>query len=97
NTAIVGGPVFQDKATIYVRSGLNWNQQQVITGSGAIGSANQGYSVALSGDGNTAIIGGPNDNGNTGAAWVFTRSGSVWTEQTKLVGTGVIVVSGTPS
>ncbi len=46
-------------------------------------------SVALSSDGNTAIVGGWSDNGKTGAAWVFTRSGGVWTQQgKKLVGTG---------
>jgi hypothetical protein len=40
--------------------------------------------VALSSDGNTAVIGSPNDSGNVGAAWVFTRSGSTWTQQAKL-------------
>jgi len=33
----------------------------------------QGYSVALAGDGNTAIVGGPGDDRGLGAAWVFTR------------------------
>jgi hypothetical protein len=51
-------------------------------------AAQQGRSVALSGDGNTAVVGGPGDNPN-GAAWVFTRSGGIWTQQgNKLVGTG---------
>jgi hypothetical protein len=39
----------------------------------AIGQAEQGGSVALSGDGNTAITGGPLDNKGTGAAWVFVQ------------------------
>ena len=44
----------------------------------------QGWSVALSSDGNTALVGGPGDD----AAWVFTRSGTTWTQQgSKLVGT----------
>jgi hypothetical protein len=34
----------------------------------------QGSSVALSADGNTAIVGGFYDNTGAGAAWVFTRS-----------------------
>jgi hypothetical protein len=45
-----------------------------LVGSGAaafIPFAEQGYSVALSADGNTAIVGGDNDNGLAGAAWVF--------------------------
>ena len=45
--------------------------------------------MALSADGNTALIGGPGDNGWVGAAWVFTRSGSTWTQQgSKLTGSG---------
>jgi hypothetical protein len=51
--------------------------------------AQQGISVALSADGNTAIVGGPFDNSNAGAAWVFTRNGGMWTQQgDKLVGSG---------
>jgi hypothetical protein len=40
-----------------------------------------GYSVALSANGTTALVGAPGDNGLAGAAWVFTRSGSTWTQQ----------------
>jgi hypothetical protein len=59
-----------------------------LVGTDAIGQANQGASVALSADGNTAIIGAPGDNENLGAAWVFTRSSGTWTQQgPKLVGT----------
>jgi hypothetical protein len=57
-----------------------------LVGTGAVGGALQGSSVALSGDGTTAIVGGYQDNGRTGAAWVYTRSGGVWTQQgSKLV------------
>jgi hypothetical protein len=44
-----------------------------------------GDAVAVSGD--TAVVGAPWANGvgnNTGAAYVFVRSGTVWTEQAKL-------------
>src|SRR5271156_2346364 len=62
-----------------------------LVGTGAAGLARQGWSVALSGDGNTAIVGGHEDNSATGAAWVYTRSGGVWTQQGgKLVGTGAV-------
>jgi hypothetical protein len=40
-----------------------------------------GTSVALSADGNTALIGGPTDNTNVGAAWLFTRSDGGWTQR----------------
>jgi hypothetical protein len=110
NTAIVGGPHddmkfggggFVGAAWVYTRSGGVWTQQKKLVGTGAIGVVpEQGKSVALSSDGNTAIVGGPADHGWVGAAWVFTRSFKlipgknpstyawVWTEQKKLVGTG---------
>ncbi len=37
----------------------------------------QGSSVAISADGNTIIEGGPDDNGNIGAAWVFIRQAAL--------------------
>ncbi|MBY0248207.1 MAG: IPT/TIG domain-containing protein, partial [Nitrospiraceae bacterium] len=63
-----------------------------LVGTGAAaGIVQQGYSVALSADGATALVGGPADDTNTGAAWVFTRTGGSWTQQgTKLVGTGAV-------
>ena len=92
NTAIVGGPDDNSDtgaAWVFTRSGGVWSQQgNKLVGTGAVGNAGQGASVALSADGNTAIVGGPDDNSSTGAAWVFTRSGGVWTQQgNKLVGT----------
>ena len=49
----------------------------------------EGWSVAISADGNTAAMGGPNDNGGLGAVWIFTRSGGAWSQQgSKLVGAG---------
>ena len=62
-------------------------------GSGAGGGvgASQGWSVSLSADGNTAIVGGWRDDSNVGAVWVWTRNGGVWTQQgTKLVGSGAV-------
>jgi hypothetical protein len=62
-----------------------------LVGIGAVSNALQGYSVSLSGDGYTAIVGGPYDNDFGGAAWVFTRSDGVWSRQgPKLVGTGAV-------
>src|SRR3954468_4391847 len=56
-----------------------------LTGGGEVGAGQFGYSAALSADGDTALIGGRLDNGAVGAAWAFTRSGAVWTQQgTKL-------------
>ena len=94
NTAIVGGLAdnrITGAAWVYTRSNSVWTQQSKLAGTGAVGSAGQGWSVALSDDGNTAIVGGPFDTSNTGAAWVFTRSNGVWTQQgNKLVGSGAV-------
>ena len=97
NTAIVGGRLDDSQAGaawVWSRSGGAWTQQgSKLFGSGALGSANQGSSASLSADGNTAIIGGPLDNNHAGAAWVWTRSGGVWTQQsTKLIGSGAVPV-----
>jgi uncharacterized protein (TIGR03437 family) len=86
NTVIMGGPGGAGGAWVYTRSGGVWTQQGgELVGTGAIGDANQGFSVALSADGNTAIVGGPHDNFTSyyldGTAWVYTRSGGVWTQQ----------------
>ncbi|MFI5167104.1 MAG: fibronectin type III domain-containing protein [Thermoanaerobaculales bacterium] len=95
NTAIVGAQVDNHPAGaawVFTRSGGVWSQQGLkLVGTGAVGGALQGTSVAISGDGNTAIVGGPLDDSPTGAAWVFTRSGGVWSQQgLKLVGTGAV-------
>ena len=80
---------FLGAAWVFTRVAGVWSQQGTkLVGTGAVGGAEQGSAVALSADGNTAIIGGPSDNGSQGAAWIFTRTGDTWTQQgSKLVGT----------
>src|ERR1017187_7428146 len=64
-------------------------QGSKLTGSGAVGSPGQGISVAVSADGNTAIVGGDDDDFGVGAAWVYVRTNGIWSQQgNKLVGTG---------
>jgi hypothetical protein len=69
-----------------------WSQQAKLVGTGVVEQvAQQGWSVALSGDGNIAIVGGDEDNDGVGAAWVFTHSGGVWRQLgPKLVGTDAV-------
>jgi uncharacterized repeat protein (TIGR02543 family) len=95
NTAIVGGNWDNGEvgaAWVYTRSGSTWTQQgNKLVGTGANGNSWQGISVSLSADGNTAMVGGANDNNNFGAVWVYTRSGNTWTQQgSKLVGTDAV-------
>jgi Putative Ig domain/FG-GAP repeat len=91
NMAIVGGPGDnngQGAVWVYTRSGAIWTQQgPKLVGPGA--SSRFGSSVSLSADG-TAIVGGPGENNGQGAAWLYTRSGGVWTQQgNKLSGADV--------
>ena len=97
NTAIVGGVYdtmvgssYVGAVWIFTRSNGVWSQQgDKLTGSDVSGEAEMGYSVAISGDGNTVAFGGHNDNGSLGAVWVFTRGNGVWSQQgNKIVGTG---------
>jgi len=99
NTALIGGPhdnalfyfmgLAPGAAWVFNRTNGVWAQQgPKLFGASGVGNQNQGTSVALSGDGNTALVGGPFDNNNTGAAWVFTRTNGVWGQQdNKLVPT----------
>jgi hypothetical protein len=95
NTALIGGEADAANvgaAWVFTRSGGAWTQQGgKLVGSGAIGAASQGHSVSLSGDGSTALVGGPNDDASTGAVWMFTRAGGVWSQNGgKLVGTAAV-------
>ena len=99
NTAIIGAPYDnigandnQGSATIFTRSGTTWTQEQTITQSGGAANDNFGWSVALSSDGNTAIVGAYYDdvgsNLDQGSATIFTRSGTTWTQEQTITQTG---------
>ncbi|MSO46784.1 MAG: hypothetical protein EXQ67_01685, partial [Thermoleophilia bacterium] len=66
-------------------------QQQNITQTGGAASDDFGVSVALSSDGNTAIVGAYLDDvsgvADQGSATIFTRSGSTWTQQQNITQT----------
>lgn len=83
-TLAVGGRTDNSSAGavwIFVKSGGVWAQQgSKLVGTGATGAAQQGQSVSLSADGNTLAVGGNADNSNVGAVWIWTRSGSTWTQ-----------------
>jgi FG-GAP repeat len=85
-------------AYVFVRSGTVWTQQAYLKASNmATGENDFGFSVAISGD--TVVVGAPGEesaatgvNGNqadntapgAGAAYVFVRSGGVWSQQAYL-------------
>jgi hypothetical protein len=69
-------------------------QQATLKANDEIGLSDLGSAVALSEDGKTALVGGPQDGNGIGAAWIFVRKGAAWTEQDKLTGKGEIGVGG---
>jgi hypothetical protein len=97
NTLLVGGPSDSGgigAVWVWTRAGGVWTQQAKLVGTGAIGLSQQGMSVAISADGNTAIVGGNGDNASIGAAWIWTRTNGIWAQQgTKLIGTGAVGAS----
>ena len=95
NTAIVGAPredvngdVDAGSAYIFTHANGNWTQQAKINGSGSQYLGSFGSSVAISSDGNTAIVGAYKewtDIANYGgSSYIFTRSNGNWTEQAKI-------------
>src|SRR5262249_23567004 len=87
NTALIGINNTQSAAAAYVfvRSGSAWSQQAKLTASHAVSGDSFGFPVALSADANPSFLGGLATNFGTGAAYVFVRSGSAWSQQAKLI------------
>jgi hypothetical protein len=88
NTLAIGG-YGNNAVWVFVWNGTNWIEQAKLTPAVTVGNAIFGYSCALSI--NTLIVGGPYDSSNKGAVWVFTRTGSTWTEQYKLSHTQAVI------
>ncbi|QHE84441.1 FG-GAP repeat protein [Hydrogenophaga sp. BPS33] len=99
NTLAVGSPQpisGEGEVHIFVRSGNTWVQQAHLKASDPDIFDNFGASLALSADGHTMAVGAygeasssifnPGDDSlaQAGAAYVFTRNGTTWTQQTYL-------------
>jgi hypothetical protein len=92
-TVLVGAPgddvsgSDQGSAYVFTRTGNTWSQQQKLVA--ADGAVLDSFGTAVALDGDTALIGSYNSDlptgVNQGAAYVFTRSGAVWSQQQKLV------------
>jgi len=93
DTIVVGGAHWDDNdncdrsgsAYVFTGSGTNWTEQAKLTASDGAVEDYFGGSVAIAED--TIVVGadGDNDKGeHSGSAYVFTRTGTTWTEQAKL-------------
>jgi len=80
-------------AYIFTGSGATWSQQaKLVSNDIQVNDRFSGLSVSINNDGTYAIVGAYQEDGgvgdplsNAGAAYIFTRSGSTWTQQAKLV------------
>jgi len=84
-TAVAGSPysdTFSGSVHTFVRSGLTWSPEQIVTAGDAFITDFFGWSVDIVDD--TMVVGAPGVSGDAGAAYVFTRSGAAWTQQAKL-------------
>ncbi len=91
-TAVVGAPqadafgLDSGTAYVFVRTGITWSEQGILTPLDGQPADLFGTSVAVEGD--TAVVGAicTDDLGaSSGAAYVFVRSGSTWSQQAKLL------------
>ncbi len=96
DTALMGAPgvdfgeyFHQGAAYVFTRSGTTWSQQAKLTTDDKVGEDYFGSAVALSAD--TAVAGAYNDHEGQGSAYVFVRSGNAWTQQAKLLTSGVVM------
>lgn len=95
DTIVVGGPfaesaagptVFSGVACVFVRSGTVWTQQAELLASDREDNDKFGGSVSVGGD--LIVAGAWNDSHSniaSGSAYLFQRTGTIWTEQAKMV------------
>lgn len=81
--AMTGGQIGAGAAYVFTQSGGTWSQQAKLTASNAAEVDFFGRSVAVSGS--TVVIGAPGYNFQRGAAYIFSQSGTSWTQQADLV------------
>ena len=71
-------------AYVFTRSGTTWTEQAKLLASDKSNNAQFGTAVEI--DGDTIVVGAAKEGYNErGSAYVFTRSGTTWTEQAKIV------------
>ena len=90
SNARVSGNNSRGAVYVFVRTGTTWAQQaKLVASDGAAGDA-FGATDAI--DGDAILVGAPTDDlsaADAGSAYVFTRSGTVWTQRQKLVAADV--------
>ncbi len=76
------------KAYVYSRSSTTWSHEATLAASDAADNDQFGIGALLNSDGTYAVMAAPGDdtsNTSRGALYVFTRSGTSWTQQAKIL------------
>jgi hypothetical protein len=69
---------------VFTRTGTTWSQQAYIKSSMPAPNVLFGYAVALNDMGDTMVASSYDDDRGKGAMYVFTRNGSMWSQQARL-------------
>lgn len=91
DTVVVGAfekSSWRGGAYVFVRSGATWTQQANLSADDGIAFDQFGYAAAVSGD--TVMVGATCANSCQGATYVYTRTGSAWTQSAKLAVPGAV-------
>ena len=89
STVVVGATDFfsgTGAVYVFVRSGTAWSQQAKLAASDGAPGTQFGISVAI--DGSIVLAGASSNSGSTGAAYVFVRSGTAWSQQAEMTDPG---------
>jgi len=82
NQAAIGGQLFRGASYVFDFSGGTWVQTAKLIAHDGAASDNFGISTSLRGE--RALVGAYYDESGIGAAYVFERTGSLWTQTAKL-------------
>jgi hypothetical protein len=72
-------------AYVFTRSGSTWTQAQELVPSNAAWYQQFGYSIRISGDASTVVVGAVNENNGTGSIFVYKKTGTSYAEEAHLV------------
>jgi hypothetical protein len=95
STALIGAHVKgsnRGSAFVFIRSGTTWSQQAELIATDATPVYFFGSSASLNSTGSLALVGAKESNSSRGAAYIFSRSGSTWTQQAKLTASDGAVI-----
>ena len=90
-SAIIGAPDHlknAGRAYVFARSGNAWDQMAELKGSDTVADNGFGVSVAISG--NSALVGAPGFDKAVGRSYIFSNTGTGWTQAAELKGSGTV-------